>query len=115
MFGCKLEALLPLPPDDFELDFAEATSKTEFRQWLRASDRIDIVEPRVNRNERYEAAGLAMLGRIDLLIAIWDGLPARGRGGTAEIVEAARRRGVPVVWLSTLDPFPIAYLDSESL
>jgi hypothetical protein len=115
LFGCKLEALLPLPPDEFEIDFAQATSKAEFRQWLQASAQIDVVEPGVTRNERYEAAGLAMLDRIDVLIALWDGLPARGRGGTAEIVDAARRRGLPVVWLSTLDPFPIVYLNGEPL
>ncbi|MFB4300778.1 hypothetical protein [Actinomadura sp. NTSP31] len=48
----------------------------------------------------YLEAGLAMLDRADRLVAVWDGAPARGRGGTAEIVEHARRRGIPVdvVW-----------------
>ncbi|MFI0483124.1 hypothetical protein [Actinomadura sp. 9N215] len=48
----------------------------------------------------YRDAGLAMLARVDHLIAVWDGAPARGRGGTAEIVEFARRRdlAVHVVW-----------------
>ncbi|GAA1821236.1 hypothetical protein [Actinomadura chokoriensis] len=48
----------------------------------------------------YLDAGLAMLERADHLIAVWDGAPARGRGGTAEIVARARRLGriVHVVW-----------------
>jgi hypothetical protein len=34
------------------------------------------------------------------MIAVWDGLPSQGRGGTAEIVERARKLGKPIchVW-----------------
>ncbi|GAA0581458.1 hypothetical protein [Actinomadura livida] len=48
----------------------------------------------------YRDAGLTMLDRVDRLIAVWDGAPARGGGGTAEVVEYARRRGVAVhvIW-----------------
>jgi hypothetical protein len=48
----------------------------------------------------YLHAGLTMLDGVERLIAVWDGGPARGRGGTAEIVEHARRRGlaVDVMW-----------------
>jgi hypothetical protein len=34
-----------------------------------------------------------------VLIALWDGQPSRGKGGTAEIVAYARQRGIPVVWI----------------
>jgi hypothetical protein len=41
-----------------------------------------------------------MLTIIDRLVAVWDGLPARGVGGTAEVVADARELGLPVevVW-----------------
>jgi hypothetical protein len=35
----------------------------------------------------------------DLLLAWWDGLPSRGSGGTADTIERALARGVPVIWL----------------
>ncbi len=46
------------------------------------------------------AASLAMLDRADELLAVWDGRPARGYGGTADVVAEAGRRGLPVrvVW-----------------
>lgn len=47
-------------------------------------------------NPAYLAAGLALLDRSDLLIAIWDGLPSRGSGGTADMVRHARELGIPV-------------------
>jgi hypothetical protein len=48
----------------------------------------------------YEAANEAMLGTIDLLVAVWDGRSPVDQGGTAAVVEQARERGVAVaiVW-----------------
>jgi hypothetical protein len=41
-----------------------------------------------------------LVGLSDRLLAVWDGQPARGYGGTADVVAHARRTGVPVeiVW-----------------
>lgn len=40
------------------------------------------------------------MGLADQLIVVWDGQPARGYGGTADVVAYADRVGVPVriVW-----------------
>ncbi|GAA0517763.1 hypothetical protein GCM10011581_22000 [Saccharopolyspora subtropica] len=58
--------------------------------------RLDHVQP---TPQSYLDAGLRMLELSDELLAVWDGEPARGRGGTADIVEAARARGLPVTVL----------------
>ena len=41
-----------------------------------------------------------MLRHADELWAVWDGKPARGYGGTADVVACARENGVPVrvIW-----------------
>jgi hypothetical protein len=46
------------------------------------------------------AAGQVVVDRSERLVAVWDGKPARGIGGTADIVSYARQKGVPVavVW-----------------
>jgi hypothetical protein len=49
--------------------------------------------------QAYLAAGLAMLEQVDVLFAVWDGRPARGPGGTAQVVAAARVRGIAVMLL----------------
>jgi hypothetical protein len=43
-----------------------------------------------------------MLARTDRLYAVWDGKPARGYGGTADVVAEAEKRGIPVtvIWPS---------------
>ncbi|MEW2079948.1 hypothetical protein AB0941_41615 [Streptomyces sp. NPDC013433] len=37
-----------------------------------------------------------LVGLADELLAVWDGQPARGYGGTADVVAYAERTGVPV-------------------
>jgi hypothetical protein len=50
---------------------------------------------------RYSTTGSEILvGLVDEVIAIWDGQPARGYGGTADVVRYAENVGVAVrvVW-----------------
>lgn len=45
-------------------------------------------------------ASIQMLASADRLVAVWDGQPARGFGGTADVVAHARGNGIPVtvIW-----------------
>lgn len=58
------------------------------------------LDHRESTSESHMDASINMLGQADRLLAIWDGEPARGYGGTADVVEAAEHRGVPVtvIW-----------------
>jgi len=56
------------------------------------------------RSRRYATIGQLLVRRADLLIALWDGNPARGAGGTADVVSEARRSGVPVIWIDPKSP-----------
>ena len=60
-------------------------------------DRLDRIE---STEQAHMEASSAMLARADRLFAVWDGKPARGYGGTADVVAEARQRGVPVtvIW-----------------
>jgi hypothetical protein len=51
-------------------------------------------------SESYMAASKLMVDAADELYAVWDGKPARGYGGTADVVAYARERGLPVhvIW-----------------
>ncbi len=108
--GWLLEALLPLPVDDYRSDF-EPSSDAEFRRLLRQCACIEVApaigDERVDagpavgvaRVDAYLSAGRAMVERSDIVLALWDGQPARGRGGTAEIVSLARERSRPMIWI----------------
>jgi len=60
-------------------------------------DRLGYVD---STEEAHMAASQAMLTRADRLYAVWDGKPARGYGGTADVVAEATHRGIPVtvIW-----------------
>lgn len=110
--GADLQCVLPFEREEYERDFAGADSIAEFRIFLgRASAILELNGGRDDPEAAYEAAGLSLLRHSDVLVAIWNGEPAAGRGGTAEIVEAANRRGVPVVWIDSTGLRPTTPLD----
>lgn len=84
-------AVLPLPVDDYATDFTDPNSREAFLRLVDAADRVDVVPPPADasREAAYEAAGFAVVDACDVVIALWDGQPARGRGGTAEVIAHA--------------------------
>lgn len=99
----SLRAVLAFHRMRFEEDFPTAFAIGEFRALLSAADKID--EPKKSAHvghppeEGYQAVGQALLARSDVLIAIWDGMPSEGKGGTVDVIEAAQARGIPVIWM----------------
>lgn len=109
--GAELVALLPFPRDSYESDFASRWSRQRFRELLdRATEVVEMSPAPAERSAGYAAAGRAVLDRSDVLVAVWDGRPARGVGGTAGVVSEARDRGIPVVWVRPESPFEVSTL-----
>lgn len=101
--GGQLEAILPLGPDDYRDDFRSDDSKREFDALRGMAASVDIVQPAPSREHAYEAAGHAIVDRSDVMIFIWDGQPARGRGGTGDIYEYATSAGTAIIWIRVDD------------
>jgi len=102
--GWELHVVLPMRPELYRADFTSEGSEDEFDVLCRASktcmvmpivvpgteDRI--VKPGLYRNLQYASAGIYLARRSHILFALWDGKPAVGLGGTAQIV-SFRRKG----------------------
>ena len=71
-----------------------------YRELLARADEVTRLDFRQPSEQAYWAAGREIVDRCDFLIAIWDGEPARGLGGTGDVVNYARGRGknVRVIW-----------------
>jgi len=108
--GARLDAVLPLTVEDYLEDFETEASKQEFRDLLAlcrrpvllssrrvAGDRHDPEERAELRRNAYTRVGQYVVDHCDVLIAVWDGQPARGPGGTAEVVQYGREQHRPVI------------------
>ena len=104
--GVKLVVPLPMPRSEYMEDFADANSQEEFLRLLGLADEVILLPAEPSRDAAYEAAGLYVLEHCDLLVALWDGVAARGRGGTGEIVARAVASGKPVchIWAGNNHP-----------
>ena len=98
--GADLIAVLPMPADDFAQDFLTDDSKSEFFSLLKEAlyvkyapvqDGAAWKTPGDARDGQYARAGAIVADHAQILIAIWDGLPARGTAGTGEVVSWFRR------------------------
>ena len=97
--GARLVAVLPLPAAAYERDFHTDRSREELRDLLaKASEVVPPASSR-SREEAYALAGRVVVERSDVIIAVWDGRPSRGPGGTSDVVALARARHLPLVWI----------------
>lgn len=96
--GGTVEVVLPAP--DYRERKVKPDNAVEFDDLLSKASNIETLPCRESNSEAYMAAGEKVLDSIDALVAVWDGGPSSGYGGTADVVEAARARGLPVtvVW-----------------
>jgi hypothetical protein len=90
---------LPLPIPKYINDFSSEESKNEFFQLLGQAFEIIEPVPASTRSRAYLSAGIHMLDRINVLIALWDGKNASKIGGTSNLVDLARQRNLPIAWL----------------
>ncbi|MFF7877208.1 hypothetical protein ACIG0A_28150 [Streptomyces californicus] len=96
--GAELTAVIP--SGDYEACFESAADLARYRALkARAVREVRLDFPH-STDEAYYAAGAYIADHCDLLLAVWDGLPARGLGGTGDIVTYARTLGRPVtvIW-----------------
>src|SRR5580658_5743799 len=94
--GLAWHAILPLPKAEFAKDFSpEEWSVVE--RTLEHAEHVRVITENGTREDAYLDCGMATVDGSDVLLAVWDGEPARGRGGTADVVSYARTLGKPLV------------------
>ncbi|MEU5715237.1 hypothetical protein AB0G71_05510 [Streptomyces sp. NPDC020403] len=96
--GAELTAVIP--SGDYEACFAEAADLARYRTLKARAVREVRLDFAHSTDEAYYAAGAYIADHCDRLLAVWDGRPARGLGGTGDIVTYARSLGRPVtvIW-----------------
>jgi hypothetical protein len=68
-----------------------------FDRLVRAAVEVHELQFSQVSQEAYQAANEVLLERADVVVAVWDGQPPAGPGGTGELVQRSRDAGVEVV------------------
>jgi hypothetical protein len=98
--GWELQAVLPFGRDEYRASLANPSARERFDLLLDNASRIlELPGDEHRQLEAYVMTGRATVAHCDILIAVWDGMPPRGRGGTGEVVQFAITRGTSVVHL----------------
>jgi hypothetical protein len=93
------ELIVVIPSIGYENTFKTTDTLQRYRRLLEQSIETVFLDFSSPRDEAFFAAGKRVVTDSDQVIAVWDGKPAGGRGGTADVVRYAQDLGKEVVVL----------------
>lgn len=86
-----------LPAADYIRTFSDDSARERYRRLLDRATEVIRLPFETSSEDAYWAAGRAVVERSDRLLAVWNGKPAGGLGGTADVVAYAREHDRPTV------------------
>lgn len=91
-----------LPAADYRERKVKPANVAEFDDLIARAAGVHTMPLPVSNRDAYLAASAHVIANVDAMVAVWDGAPPDGAGGTADVVRAARDHGlsVTVVWPS---------------
>jgi len=96
--GWELQAILPFERAAYRASLANHGARERFDALLaRSTCLLELPGDPDHGLDAYVMTGRATVAHCDVLIAVWDGLPPRGRGGTGEVVQLALTEGTAIV------------------
>ena len=96
--GGQLEVVLPAA--DYRQRKVKPDNAAQFDELLARASNVHTMPYEESHRDAYMAASEHLLASVDKIVAVWDGRPAGGHGGTADVVQTAHDRGIPasIVW-----------------
>jgi hypothetical protein len=102
--GWELQGIVPFARELYRSSLANDDARERFDRLLQRSKcMLELPGDPDESLDAYVMTGRATVAHCDILIAVWDGKPPRGRGGTAEVVQLALTHGTAIVHVH-LDP-----------
>lgn len=95
--GGRLHVILPC--EGYDSTFSDKEALDCFRKLLTRAERVEKLEYNHPSEEAFLDAGRRIVDLSDVLMAVWDGGEAKGKGGTADIVRYAKTKGIEVVMI----------------
>jgi hypothetical protein len=104
--GGSIEAIIPF--DGYEESLTDGRGRSSYRRLLQAASLIEVLWKEGSAEEAYMAAGRRVVDLCELLVAVWDGKPAAGLGGTADIVSYALQTRTSLIHLNPVSRFVLS-------
>jgi hypothetical protein len=92
--GIPLVGVIPF--EGYAADF-DGDDRRRFEELLARCAQVHRLPNRRKSGRAYLEAGKWIVNEVDYLVAVWNGLPAAGVGGTADVVKYAERKGRAVL------------------
>lgn len=92
----KLHVVLPFADIERSFSLADVPAYHE----LVAQSTVEVLDTHGTDEDAYLAAGFRVVDLSDILLAVWDGKRAQGKGGTADVVSYATSRRVPLIHIN---------------
>jgi hypothetical protein len=98
--GGALYLVQPTTGRQYRDGFEDTEAQAGYDELYGRASYFEALEYTESTEQAHMAAGKVVVDRSSRLVAVWDGQPSRGLGGTADVVAYARERGVPVtvIW-----------------
>ncbi|WP_313008957.1 hypothetical protein [Brevundimonas vesicularis] len=97
--GGKLVSVIPA--HDYETTF-QGRDRLAYLELLHRSVPVEL-PLESGGQQAFFRAGRWIVDHADLMIAVWDGQPSKGLGGTADVVDYARLKGRPCLHINPFD------------
>lgn len=91
-----------VPHDRYEDTFKNEHDRSRYESLLAKASRVEILSTPGSPEEAYLQAGHRVADLSDVVLAVWNGEAAAGKGGTADMVDYAAGRGVPVIHINPI-------------
>jgi len=93
-----LIAIIPFP--DYERTFKQSDEKQKYINLKNQAAKVQILPDISDDQQSYLDAGKLVIELCEVLLAVWDGKPAKGKGGTGDAVNFAISTGRLVVHIN---------------
>lgn len=93
--GGAIEVILP--SQDYREEKVKPENRQQFEDLFAQAERVHVLPNATANRDAYADAGETLISGVDTMIAVYDGAPLDGKGGTGDTVQAARERSIPVV------------------
>ena len=98
--GGQIHAIIPF--EGYERTFSSEDLEAYHRALSKASI-IEVMQTDGSDEDKFLAAGMRIVDLAELIVAVWDGKPAKGVGGTADVVAYAINKHTTIIHINPAD------------